>query len=241
MSLGTAFSRVLKAHKVSQSELARRLGVTSQAVNQWAKSKTNFTAERQGKIADALGISVIDLVSQIAGAGAGEDLFAVIDRKEKAPSGENLQQIDDIRFRGEEFAAVAVYDAHASAGPGALNSEHAEPIGYRIFPVQWLRTLSRSAASSLAILMVAGDSMEPTLQNGDNIMIDIGVRHLGRDGLYVIAAEHEVQVKRLSRDPRDRSITIRSDNPKAESWTGVPEDQVHVLGRVVWLSRSVEG
>lgn len=148
---------------------------------------------------------------------------------------------DDIQYRGEEYTAVAVYDAHASAGPGALNSDHPEPLGYYMFRAEWLRTLSRSATVALAILMVAGDSMEPTLQNGDHIMIDTGVRHLGRDGLYVIAAENEVQVKRLSRDPRDRSVTIRSDNPKAESWTGVPEDQVHVLGRVLWLSRRVEG
>lgn len=146
-----------------------------------------------------------------------------------------------IEFEGDSYGAIGVYDARASAGPGALNADYPEPEGYRIFPLSWLRSITAANPDALAILTVAGDSMEPTLENGDQILIDRSVRHLGRDGLYVLSADNDTQVKRLSRDPRDRTVTISSDNPKAKSWSGVDEEMVHVLGRVLWLGRKVEG
>lgn len=161
------------------------------------------------------------------------------DNNEGATDAAKLPETVD--FGGVDYGAVGVYDAKVSAGPGALNVDYPEPESYRMFPLEWLKAITSADHSMLAILTVAGDSMQPTLENGDQILIDRSVRHLGRDGLYVLSADHEAQVKRLSRDPRDRSVTIRSDNPKAESWKGVDEERVHVLGRVLWLGRKVEG
>lgn len=156
----------------------------------------------------------------------------------KATASKSLKTFE---FEGDSYGAIGVYDARASAGPGALNTDYPEPEGYRIFPLGWLRSITPANPEMLAILTVAGDSMEPTLENGDQILIDRSVRHLGRDGLYVLSADNDTQVKRLSRDPRDRSVTISSDNPKAKSWSGVDEGLIHVLGRVLWLGRKVEG
>lgn len=216
----------------SLAQLAAEVGTTAPQISRLEKGERKLSPDWLVRLSRPFGVPPKYLLLDASQEDVlPEDNFASTPDTER----------HDIQYRGEDYAPVAVYDAHAAAGAGALNADRPEPLEYRFFPVQWLRALTRSATAALAILVVAGDSMEPTLLNGDQIMIDTDVRSLGRDGLYVIAAEHETQVKRLSRDPRDRSITIRSDNPRAESWNGVSEDLVHVLGRVLWLGRRVEG
>jgi phage repressor protein C with HTH and peptisase S24 domain len=42
--------------------------------------------------------------------------------------------------------------------------------------VDWLRQVSRSSFNDLAVLTVDGDSMEPTLRQGDSVLVDMGQR-----------------------------------------------------------------
>lgn len=219
------------------AELGEAAGTSGQQIERLEKGQRKLTQEWMSRIASALGCKPIDLLVDEENAFQGPDMGAAAGRElAAAPRVATIHE-----FGGQEYGAIGVFDATASAGPGALNVDYPEPESYRLFPLNWLKAISGSAPETLAILSVAGDSMEPTLHNGDHILIDRAVQHLGRDGLYVIAADHETQVKRLSRDPRDRSITIRSDNPKAENWVGVDEERVHVLGRVLWLGRKING
>jgi phage repressor protein C with HTH and peptisase S24 domain len=174
-------------------------------------------AERLSKIAAALNVTTSELI------GA--------DELEREATG--------IEYAGESYASVAVYEAAVSAGPGSLNAEHAAPLAYNLFRRDWLRSVTRVPVEHLAILKVHGDSMAPTLMSGDDVLVDMSIKHIGRDGLYVLAADHEVQVKRVSRSPLDKSLSISSDNPAAQSWVGVSDENVFVLGRVIWLGRTI--
>lgn len=222
-----------KQRGLTYAELGAAAGTSAQQAERLEKGQRKLTQEWMNKLAKALGCEPIDLlVEQKPIAAQPVYSFSNSERGSTTAIHE---------FGGEEYGVVGVYDATASAGPGALNVDYPEPESFRLFPLNWLKSFRAGDPSALAILTVAGDSMEPTLENGDQILIDRSVRHLGRDGLYVLSADHETQVKRLSRDPRNRTVTIRSDNPKAESWMGVDEELVHVLGRVLWLGRKVEG
>lgn len=117
----------------------------------------------------------------------------------------------------------------ASAGPGTLVVEE-RPIGAFGFSTDWLREQGLDPAM-LSAIRVAGDSMEPTLRDGDEILVDRAPRPLG-SGVHVVRVENELLVKRLDTG-RPGTIVLISDNaiyPPVELAAG----EVQVIGRVVW-------
>lgn len=119
----------------------------------------------------------------------------------------------------------------ASAGPGAFADDE-QPVGaFRVTP-QWLRGQGLEAGM-LAAISVAGDSMEPTLHDGDEIVVDRRQRPL-RDGVYVVRIDGALLVKRLEMG-RSGLLLLRSDN-KAYDPLELPPAEVEVIGRVVWKS-----
>ena len=82
---------------------------------------------------------------------------------------------------------------------------------------------------------VKGDSMEPTLRDGEVILIDRQRNHMKNDGMYVFRIDNDLIVKRVERRI-DGSVLIKSDNPLYDTFTLHPGEQesVDVIGRVVW-------
>ncbi|MBQ0770526.1 MAG: helix-turn-helix transcriptional regulator [Sphingomonadales bacterium] len=122
----------------------------------------------------------------------------------------------------------------ASAGPGSLaDDEYAESMG---FSPKWLRRLGTDPAN-LSLIVVDGDSMDPTLGDGDDIMVDHSAasRPL-RDGIYVLRMDDVLLVKRIAMGPSGK-LTIRSDNPQYPDWEDVSAESVNIIGRVVWTGR----
>lgn len=71
MTLGERLRGALKARDMSQSELARRLGLKHQAVNQWAGDRGRPSLKRLEEIADVLGVSVAELLGDADAAPEG--------------------------------------------------------------------------------------------------------------------------------------------------------------------------
>jgi len=119
----------------------------------------------------------------------------------------------------------------ASAGPGALALEEL-PIGAFRFSARWLREQGLDPRM-LSAIRVEGDSMEGTLRDGDEILVDRSPRPL-RDGIHVVRTGEALLVKRVDLG-RPGTITLVSDNPAYRPIELPPED-VQVIGRVVWKS-----
>ena len=139
---------------------------------------------------------------------------------------------------GERYTSIPMFDIDAAAGDGAI-AETEEPAGYRLFETDWLRNLTRANPSKLAVIKVRGDSMQETLYNGDHVLVDLDQRHLAREGIYVINVENRLQVKRITMHPKTKLLTVRSDNAKYPSYDDLTVDDLSVVGRVIWLGRSV--
>ena len=145
-----------------------------------------------------------------------------------------------VQIGGDRFAMLPVYDEQVSAGPG-LEAEDSPP-SYRIaFRMDWLRRVARGNISDLAVLTVDGDSMEPTLRQGDSVLVDMGQRRPGqKDGIYVIRTDGGLQVKRVAVNPTNGRISVISDNRDLyPTFSDLPPDAIHVIGRVIWLGRQV--
>lgn len=130
---------------------------------------------------------------------------------------------------GQDWADVPRLGLGASAGPGAFAAGE-DSIGTLRFSSRWLRSLGLDPAR-LSVLSVAGDSMEPTLRDGDEILVESRFGPL-RDGIHVVRLEDALLVKRIDAGRPGRLVLI-SDNP-AYRTLEVPATEVDVIGRVVW-------
>ena len=139
----------------------------------------------------------------------------------------------------QAFVPVPRLDVGASAGPGAFaGDERARSL--LGFDKAWLRTLTRGDIGLLSMIRVEGDSMVPTLSDGDEILVD-GSDGAGRlrDGIYVLRLDGALVVKRLSINPAARRLSVASDNPAYPSWPECDASAVDVVGRVVWVGRQL--
>ena len=139
------------------------------------------------------------------------------------------------------FGLVSVkrHPVTVSAGPGAVvNEELGKP--YFAFDERWLKSLTASTPERLSIVRVEGDSMSPTLNAGDDILVDLadGAKRL-RDGIYVLRIDDAVVVKRLALNPVGRRVTVQSDNPAYPDWPDCGLDKINCIGRVIWSGRRI--
>jgi phage repressor protein C with HTH and peptisase S24 domain len=134
---------------------------------------------------------------------------------------------------------VPRHDVRASAGPGAVPQGETTK-GHMAFRPDWLRQLTPSRAGQLSMIRVEGDSMTPTLINGDDILVDGGdTAARVRDGIYVLRIDDVLVVKRLARHPATGRFTIRSDNPAYPAWPDCDPGDIHIIGRVIWSGRRI--
>ncbi len=138
-----------------------------------------------------------------------------------------------------DLVEIAVLNVEASAGFGAI-AESESALTRFGFDERWLRRLTSAKSRSLSIVPVVGDSMEPTLSDGDEVLVDTSDNALRlRDGIYVLRADDALMVKRIALDPGGRKITIASDNPAYPTWNDMDRSEVHIIGRVIWFGRAL--
>jgi repressor LexA len=130
---------------------------------------------------------------------------------------------------------IARLDVGASAGPGRLTEEERARRPGAVSPALLRELRVRPEAASM--IRVEGDSMEPTLSDGDEILVDRDRRDVsGRGGVFVVRLDGVLMVKRLRKAVG--GVEVVSDNPAYPVRRCKPE-ALDVIGRVAWLSRAV--
>ena len=139
----------------------------------------------------------------------------------------------------EGLVRVPRLNVGASAGHGAHNEWEGET-SHIAFDPRWLRQICRGRPETLSFIKVQGDSMVPSLADGDDILVDQsdGIDRL-RDGVYVLRQDETLMVKRLAVNPVARKVAIRSDNAAYPSWPESDFGTLDVIGRVVWAGRRI--
>ena len=137
------------------------------------------------------------------------------------------------------LVSVKRHPVMVSAGPGAIVTEElGKP--YFAFDERWLKALTPSGPSNLSIVRVEGDSMAPTLNAGDDILVDLGdAADRLRDGIYVLRIDDALVVKRLALNPIGKRVTVQSDNPAYPDWPDCSLEEINCIGRVIWSGRRV--
>ncbi len=132
------------------------------------------------------------------------------------------------------YIKVPRFEVKASAGGGAII--HSEQIvDHLYFKTEWVKNVLGIPRDFLALISVQGDSMEPTLSNGDLILVDTRTSRVEDGAIYVVQYDDALLVKRLQKK-YDGSVVIRSDNTlyEPEILHGDEAINLKIVGRVVW-------
>jgi len=139
----------------------------------------------------------------------------------------------------EGLVSINRHPVAVSAGPGSIVTEElGKP--YFAFDERWLKSLTASQPGDLSLVRVEGDSMAPTLNAGDDILVDLGDGpDRLRDGIYVLRVDDALVVKRIAVNPVGRRLTVQSDNPAYPDWPDCGLEDVNPIGRVIWSGRRI--
>ena len=133
----------------------------------------------------------------------------------------------------DDSEQVRMLNVVASAGPGYQNDE---PVDLARLPFSRSMLVDLGVKPSNARFLVArGDSMEPTINDGAVVLIDVAYSRPNIDGIYVVVVGNEVRIKRIARG-WDGAVTLVSDNERYPTETLSPPDAegLKVAGKVVW-------
>lgn len=138
-----------------------------------------------------------------------------------------------------EFALIPFYDIEASAGHGSL-IDNEQPVSDMAFRKDWLKSKGL-LADKCALIKCRGDSMEPTISDGDLLLIDTRVDSIQDDTIYIIQTDSHLIVKRIQQG-LDGSITIISDNKRYRDQIINPDmlKEVNIVGVLAWYGHELK-
>lgn len=137
----------------------------------------------------------------------------------------------------DDVVQIQKLDLSLSMGPGTLIEDwvEAEPV---TFDLAFIQAITRTPSNRLKLVTGIGDSMYPTLNWGDVILIDTTERQLARqDGVYWIDVYGAAGLKRLRNVAKNRVLVI-SDNPTVPDME-VDAADLRIQGRAIWLARGI--
>lgn len=221
--------------KLTQEKLAADLGdgVTQGAVSHFMNGRTALSVNAAVVFARALGVPVSEISPTLA---------AQIEKMSEVLPGRVSSQPTDGRTPPRSFdlkdepgyTGVMQLTAQGSTGGGEENA-HVEIRGVMAFKSAWLRANNLNQ-KHLDVIYANGHSMEPTINDGDVLLVDES-RVEPKDG-QIFAMQSESKgtiVKRLVKSDFEGWI-IRSDNPlyRDETLRDGEINEVRIIGRVVW-------
>lgn len=133
----------------------------------------------------------------------------------------------------DQSVMVPRYDAKGSSGPGSL-VEADRIVEHIAFNSIFIRDVVRVPSQYLAIIEVTGQSMEPTLSSGEQVLVDMRRNRFVDDAVYVLQQDGHLRIKRVQ-VRMDGTVLIKSDNAfyDDEVYSREMADGLHVIGTVL--------
>ena len=161
-------------------------------------------------------------------------------------TGERTESFLDPQLRSLHGSAapsrlpVPLLDVSAAAGGGRIGNDTAGDDTALAFPPMLLRRITSAPTSSLRLITISGDSMAPTLEDGDMVMVDTGRTSPSPPGIFILDDGVGLVAKRVDAVPNSfpQQLRLSSDNPAYSNYQR-RIDEVRILGRVVWFARSL--
>lgn len=124
----------------------------------------------------------------------------------------------------------------AKAGAGASLEVSDEISGYYAFRSDFMGKMNLHAKQCV-LMDIVGDSMTPTISDGDTVLIDQSDKTIMDGKIYVVTLGDELRAKRISKG--FDCVRLVSDNKAYEPiQVGIPDiDRLVIHGRVRWVGK----
>lgn len=219
MVLGDRILEMMAKRGLNQSQLAQLVGISQPSINTLIKAGGG--SKHIHKIATVLGTTPAYLTGDTD--DPGEDVITLPSREVYAEQF-NLALVTEVEL-GYSMGGGSVVEAYETKG---------------VIPFQrdWLRSLMRGSFEQLFVARGEGDSMQPTLLDGDLVLIDTAQNDIRQqDRIWAISYGDLGMIKRVRRLPGG-TYSIMSDNP-AVAPIHAADGEMHVIGRVIWIGRKI--
>ena len=139
-----------------------------------------------------------------------------------------------------DFVAIQYAAARPSMGGGAIVEDEERTGRDFHFRRAWIRDRLKAAPSMMRVMDVQGDSMTPTLKDGDVVLVDMNQRSPVPPGVFVLHDGMGLVAKRLEYVPMSEPPRVRiiSDNQQYSPYECTAEE-VNIVGRVRWYGREM--
>ncbi|QCE35662.1 transcriptional regulator [Acetobacteraceae bacterium] len=232
MTTGDKLRALRERTGLSLRETARRLGLG----NRWSTYRANETNQKR----EFLPVPLVQQLEKIF-VGLGKPPVTFDEVWELALPDSQIDEAIDRSAQEDPKNAphsglikIPEYDISASAGGGMIpisDVENASKIWF--VPPSFLAGVNVEASNKLAIMLVAGDSMEPDYSPGERILIDLSYNRLTHDGVYVFGSDQGNFLKQLQIIPKSKGAMVRiisrnSTYPMYE----MDFSEIRIIGRV---------
>lgn len=238
MHPGPAIKRLRKQRDWRLEDLAARVeAVTGKPVNTGNLSRLErqtqgYSDELLQAVAQALGVAVARLFE--------DDQPSDLARDVAAPPYSSGTVFNKFLDDDEDSILVPRLEVQASAGHGSPRPEQDVVTGHMALSSSWVRRNLPDITSpmNLRLMTFHGNSMLETIGDGDPGLVDVGVREVSTDAIYVFSANDEIYVKTIQRIP-GVGLKIISDNRTFDPYTITEETRgtIEILARVRWVWR----
>ena len=233
----------LVASKIDMADLSRRIGRNHAYIQQYLKRGIPRCLPHpiRIKVAGELGIQHADLLPSdaepelVEAAGYADAI--------RIKSGAGAKALGN-----GHGVSIRELDVRAGAGGGGVyHTETVEDVGGGLtvnvhevksewtLPETYVRQELKVSPDAAEIIEILGDSMAPTLESGDRVLVDRNHRLPTPPGVYALFDGYGVVVKRIEivhgADPS--TIRVISDNPHHSTYE-ITLDEAQIIGRVVW-------
>lgn len=209
---------MLEASGLSQSALARRIGVSQATIGKLA-SGVSSGSKHLHSIARELGTTPAYLTGETDDANEGAIPL---------PTAHTL---------AEQLDLIEVPEIDLKFGMGATDLEVPVTNVTRHFSRAWIRQYTKASPEHLYFAQGIGDSMMPTIFDSDLLLIDTSENTIRvGDKIWAVAYCGQGMVKRLR--IKGEGVQILSDNQLVPPDTAY-DGELHILGRVVGIFRKI--
>lgn len=215
-------------HYGRQVEVGKIFGISTSAARKWVMGDCLPDHENLLKICDTLGVGLDTLFGRSPRIG-GEPMVSI-------PLGMAPPITEDSAKKSSKSGRSPWLNQFSS-----IQMEAA-----------WIETGMRMKSGNLYLVTVAGDSMSPTLNNGDTVFVDatpVKIDEIVENGIYLIRSQGRTQIRRILVGI-DNKVTLSSDNKHFPSITGLSTSEfkpgrggvtpaIEIIGSIAWCIHRV--
>lgn len=227
MSCGERITELMKSKRLTQQEVADKIGVARQSISLWQKNQTAPSGKNLEKLAAALGTT------------SGYLLFG-----QTNPS---IKTFDNGDTPPDDVVVIHEYRLTFGASPAGIEPSPEWELVDDGDDYWYKRTFFQKRhlnPDRCKRARVSGDSMEPTICDGDTFLFyeecdsRPGCVIIADGQIYAISVDGQLKVKRLSKS-KD-GIAVRSDNPAypPETYSGDDLNRLRIFGKVIEINRA---